>query len=118
MTKPLEKPEGSVTLAVAVDEARDPARGVDWMVWSGPFSEKMVRVTIVPSGTFFPSMITGSAALELTVTSGTTNAPVGDVATALPPMLTTRSDGMPVDVRKRPKGVAVYKGPLELMAPT
>jgi hypothetical protein len=51
-TKPLEKPAGSVTLAVAVEDPNVPASGVDIMVWSGPFSEKMTRVTTVPNGTF------------------------------------------------------------------
>ena len=113
--KPFEKPDGKVTEAVAVVVARVPVSGVDWIVWSGPFSEKMVSVTTVPSGTFLPSMITGIAVFEFTVTSGTTKAPVGDVATGFPPMLTTRRVGIPVEVRKRPKGVAVYSGPVALI---
>ena len=51
LTNPFEKPEGRVTLAVAVEDVNVPASGVDRMVWSGPFSEKITSVTTVPTGT-------------------------------------------------------------------
>lgn len=98
-TKPLEKPDGKEGMvAVAVDEANVPASPVDWMVWSGPFSEKIVSVTMVPVGTFAAWMATGRGRFEFTVTSGTIKVPVGDVATGRPPTLTTRRVGMPAAI--------------------
>src|ERR1017187_2256199 len=107
LTKPFEKPDGRVTLAFAVEAAKAPASGVDRMVWSGPFSEKITRVTTVPTGTFAAVIATARGPFEFTVTSGTVNVPVGEVATGFPPTLTTRTAGMPAKERKRPKGVPV-----------
>ena len=96
-----------MTLAVAVEDARLPKSGVDGMFWSGPFSEKMVNVTTVPTGTLLASIATISGELEFTITSGIVKVPVGEVATAAPPTVTTRNLGIPVGDKKRPKGVAV-----------
>ena len=73
-------------------------------------------MTTVPTGTLVASIATGSGPLELTVTSGTMNAPVGDVATGAPPMLMTRSVGIPVGEMKRPNGVAVKRLPPAILS--
>jgi hypothetical protein len=88
-----EKPAGSVTVRVAVDNAAVPASGGDVTAWVSSVSFATVTVIGVPGGMFCPSSWIATACAVLRVTSPGLKAPLGCASTACPPTLTTQSWG-------------------------
>lgn len=89
-------PVGSVTLAVAVDEACVPANGVLWTVVGVPDSGVTFTCTTVPVGMFAAASatVTGLVCTVGTVMStGLLNEPAGLVGVAIPATDVMPSDG-------------------------
>jgi hypothetical protein len=89
LTKPREKPDGSMADAEAVESCGVPTNGDESTVRSAPFSEKICSLMIVPVGMFRASITNTTAVVEFNVTSGTLKLPVGLAGNATPPTVNT-----------------------------
>ncbi len=82
-------------VAVAVDNDRVPANGVESIIDSPAASEKIFTFTTVPSRTLRASISIGFGLAVLMVMSGIELDPVGDAGTGTPLTMTTRNAGTP-----------------------